>query len=128
MIFRTIRNSARLGVIVLTLVSNRAMFFWRGEPTYEKGRRFARALEQLGPTFIKLGQLLSTRPDLIGQDIALALAELQDRVPPFPTRIVHKLIEQQLGKKTQELFATFENKPAAAASIAQVHFATLQDG
>lgn len=128
MILRTIRNSGRLCVIVLTLMCNRALFFWRGDPTFEKGKRFSHALEQLGPTFVKLGQLLSTRPDLIGQDIALALGELRDRVPPFPTRKVHAIIEEQLGKKTAELFTTFDEKASAAASIAQVHFATLQDG
>ena len=128
MILRSVRNTGRLSVIVLTLLCNRAMFFWRGEPTKEKGRRLARALEQLGPTFVKLGQLLSTRPDLIGQDIALALAELRDRVPQFPTRKVHRIIEEQLGRKTNEIFATFDDKAAAAASIAQVHLATLQDG
>ncbi len=128
MIFRAIRNTTRLLVIVVTLVRCNALFFWRGEPTFAKGRNFANALERLGPTFVKLGQLLSTRPDLIGQDIALALTELQDRVPPFATRKVHAIIEQQLGKNTAELFAAFDDKAAAAASIAQVHFATLEGG
>jgi len=128
MLFRTLKNTTRLIIIATAMLRNNAIFFWRGEPTFEKGQRFARALEQLGPTFVKLGQLLSTRPDLIGQDVALALTELQDRVPPFPVKQVHKIIEQQLGKPTHELFASFDNKAAAAASIAQVHFATLKDG
>lgn len=128
MILRTLKNSARLCVIAYALLRHNAIFFWRGEPTFAKGRKFARSLEQLGPTFVKLGQMLSTRPDLIGQDVALALTELQDRVPPFPTKQVHKIIEEQLGKPTKELFASFDDKPSASASIAQVYFATLHDG
>jgi len=128
MLFRTIRNSLRLIIIVYILFRNRAMFFWYGEPTIAKGKNLARALEQLGPTFIKLGQVISTRSDLIGQDIAFALTELQDRVPPFPTKIIHEIIAGQFGKPTSDIFASFEEKPAAAASIAQVHFATLPDG
>lgn len=128
MILRTIKNTSRLVVIILVLVRSNAFFFWKGEQSFENGRRFARALERLGPTFVKLGQLISTRSDLIGQDAALALTELQDRVPPFASSQVHAIIEEQLGKKTRELFLDFDDKAAAAASIAQVHFARLHDG
>lgn len=125
---RSVKNTLRLLIIALVMLRHNAIFFWRGEPTYEKGQRLARALEQLGPTFVKLGQLMSTRADLIGQDVALALADLQDKVPAFPTKSVYKIIEEQLGKPVSELFASFEDKAAAAASIAQVHFAVLPTG
>ena len=128
MILRTIKNTSRLFAIIFVLVRSNAFFFWKGEQSFESGQRFARALERLGPTFVKLGQILSTRSDLIGQDAALALTQLQDRVPPFASHEVHTIIHEQLGKKTSELFAYFDDKAAAAASIAQVHFATLHDG
>ena len=87
------------------------------------GKRLARALESLGPAHIKLGQVLATRPDLVGDDIALALSELQDRLPPFATALARAEIEKELGKPLDAMFASF-GEPVAAASIAQVHPAT----
>ncbi|HEY3778400.1 MAG TPA: 2-polyprenylphenol 6-hydroxylase [Rhizomicrobium sp.] len=84
------------------------------------GVRLARALESLGPAYIKLGQLLATRPDVIGEETAAALASLQDRLPPFPTEFARAEVETAFGSPLELLFATFE-EPFAAASIAQVH-------
>ena len=90
------------------------------------GARLAIALEGLGPAYIKLGQLLATRPDVIGEDTALALAALQDRLPPFPTDEAKQVIEAALGAPVEALFASF-SEPIAAASIAQVHLATTAE-
>jgi ubiquinone biosynthesis protein len=92
------------------------------------GQRLATALTGLGPTFIKFGQALSTRADLLGDQIAADLAELQDRLPPFPFADAKRLIEADLGRPLNSAFASFETVPVAAASIAQVHFATDSDG
>ncbi len=90
--------------------------------------RLRRALETLGPIFVKFGQVLSTRRDLLPTDIADELAKLQDRVPPFPSDVAVAEIERAFGKPIGEVFATFDREPVASASIAQVHFATLRDG
>ncbi|MGI9861391.1 AarF/ABC1/UbiB kinase family protein [Moorella naiadis] len=92
------------------------------------GQRLRLALEELGPTFIKLGQLLSTRPDLLPADIVAELAHLQDRVPPFPFPQVRQAVEEELGQPLEELFTTFTPEPLAVASIGQVHQATLPGG
>jgi len=92
-----------------------------------RGERLRQALEDLGPIFVKLGQVLSTRRDLLAPDIAQELAKLQDRVPPFPSEVAVAAIEQALGKPLSEIFVSFEHKPVASASIAQVHFAVLRD-
>jgi len=92
------------------------------------GERLAAALEELGPSFIKLGQALSVRADLLGEDIAADLGRLRDRLPPFPYAVAKDEIERALGKPINEIFETFDQQPVAAASIAQVHFATVQDG
>ncbi len=84
------------------------------------GERLARALQSLGPAYIKLGQVLATRPDIIGADIARALEALQDRLPPFPKEAAKAVIEDDLGHPLETLFASF-GEPVAAASIAQVH-------
>lgn len=106
---------------------------WRLSPVPEslsRGERLRLALEALGPIFIKFGQILSTRPDLIPADIADELKRLQDNVPPFPNQQAIALIEQQLGQSIAVLFAEFEATPLASASIAQVHAARLfnEDG
>ncbi|HRZ59160.1 MAG TPA: ubiquinone biosynthesis regulatory protein kinase UbiB [Rubrivivax sp.] len=92
------------------------------------GVRLRLALEKLGPIFVKFGQVLSTRRDLLPLELADELAKLQDRVPPFPAAQAAALVERAFGKPVDELFATFESEPVASASIAQVHFATLQSG
>ncbi|MDI6725165.1 MAG: AarF/ABC1/UbiB kinase family protein [Methanobacterium sp.] len=91
-------------------------------------KRLRLALEELGTTFIKLGQVLSTRPDLVGKDFADELAKLQDEVPPFPFEDVKKLIEKELETPLQDLFSDFQQDPIASASIAQVHSAVLKNG
>lgn len=93
-----------------------------------RGERIRRALEDLGPIFVKFGQMLSTRRDLLADDIALELARLQDRVPPFPGEEARALIESTLERPIEEIFARFSVQPLASASIAQVHAAELMDG
>ena len=90
--------------------------------------RLREALETLGPTFIKLGQMLSTRRDLLPDHITHELAKLQDAVPPFPSNVARQIIEAALGKTLDAIFSRFDDQPAAAASIAQVHFGQLLDG
>jgi ubiquinone biosynthesis protein len=86
------------------------------------------ALESLGPIFVKFGQVLSTRRDLLPADLADQLARLQDRVPPFPSEQAVAMIEKSFGRPIDQIFASFEREPVASASIAQVHFATLPGG
>ncbi len=92
-----------------------------------RGERLRLALEELGPVFIKFGQALSTRPDLVPPDIAADLARLQDQVPPFPIEQARAIIEAELGKPVEALFAAFDPVPLASASVAQVHTARLPD-
>jgi ubiquinone biosynthesis protein len=92
------------------------------------GRRLREALERLGPIFVKFGQVLSTRRDLLPPEVADELARLQDRVPPFPAPVARALVEKAYGLPIESVFASFEAEPVASASIAQVHFATLKDG
>jgi ubiquinone biosynthesis protein len=93
-----------------------------------RAERVRRALEDLGPIFIKFGQMLSTRRDLLPDDIADELERLQDAVPPFPGAIAQKIIEKAFGRPVHEVFDEFESRPLASASIAQVHAAKLKDG
>ncbi len=90
--------------------------------------RIRRTLEQLGPIFVKFGQILSTRKDLLPDDIADELAKLQDRVPPFSGELATSIVEQAFGRPVSEIFARFDASPLASASIAQVHAATLHSG
>jgi ubiquinone biosynthesis protein len=93
-----------------------------------RGERLRLALEELGPIFVKFGQAVSTRRDLLPEDIANELVKLQDRVPPFPGSIARENIERAYGQPLTEVFAEFDETPLAAASIAQVHVARLLDG
>ena len=93
-----------------------------------RGERLRLALQDLGPVYVKFGQILSTRRDLLPQDIADELALLQDHVPPFPGEQARTIIEEALKKPVDEVFASFDTTPLASASIAQVHPATLHDG
>ena len=91
-----------------------------------RGERLRQALEHLGPIFVKFGQVLSTRRDLLPSDIADELAKLQDRVPPFASDIAVASIEKSFGRSVEDIFVSFERMPVASASIAQVHFAVLK--
>jgi ubiquinone biosynthesis protein len=93
-----------------------------------RGERLRQGLERLGPIFVKFGQVLSTRRDLIPLDVADELARLQDRVPPFPAAQSRALVEKAFGRPIDAVFARFDAEPVASASIAQVHFAELKDG
>jgi len=96
--------------------------------TAPRGERLRRGLETLGPIFVKFGQVMSTRRDLIPADIAEELAKLQDRVPPFPDAVARATVERAFGRPIDSVFASFDAAPVASASIAQVHFAVLKDG
>jgi ubiquinone biosynthesis protein len=93
-----------------------------------RGERLRLALERLGPIFVKFGQVMSTRRDLLPTDIADELAHLQDRVPPFESSVAVSIIERAFGRSIDKIFTSFERIPVASASIAQVHFAVLPDG
>ena len=93
-----------------------------------RAERLRLALENLGPIFVKFGQMLSTRRDLMPADIADELAKLQDQVPPFPSAQAVALLEATYRKPLREVFRSFDETPVASASVAQVHFAVLPDG
>lgn len=103
------------------------LLFWRNKQT-PRGERLRLALESLGPIFVKFGQMLSTRRDIIAPDIADELAKLQDQVPPFAFAEVEKVITSAFDQSLSELFQDFDETPVASASVAQVHFAHLPHG
>ena len=143
--FRTLRNIARLLNIARILARHDALFLLetlevapavvlaagalsRRKQEGRPGQRLARALTEAGPSFIKLGQALSTRSDLLGEELTTDLSDLQDRLPPFPGFQARAFIEDEFGAPVDVLFSQFEDQPVAAASIAQVHYAVTEDG
>ncbi|MDR3437530.1 2-polyprenylphenol 6-hydroxylase [Telmatospirillum sp.] len=144
--FRAIRNLLRLATIGRALTRHDALFLLevsdggrllarflhlfadRRFASLRPGQRLASALQALGPTFVKFGQALSTRSDLVGDQVAEDLSELQDRVPPFPAAEARAIIAAELGQPIEVLFQSFTDEPVAAASIAQVHFAITSSG
>ncbi|MDE1149239.1 MAG: 2-polyprenylphenol 6-hydroxylase [Azospirillaceae bacterium] len=143
--FRILRNLRRLYTIGRTLGRHGALFpdefrdmapgvAWvlrlvnNNRAPGRTGQRLAAAIQELGPSFIKLGQALSTRSDLVGDAVAEDLALLRDRLPPFPTEQAVAIIEEQLGRPLTEIFQSFAPEAVAAASIAQVHFAVTAEG
>lgn len=102
--------------------------FWFRKPKEARGVRIRRTLEDLGPIYVKFGQTLSTRKDLLSDDIAEELVKLQDRVPPFSADIARAIIEQQLDQTIEQAFDEFNPVPLASASVAQVHTARLKTG
>jgi len=103
-------------------------YYWLNKKPASRGVRIRQALEDLGPVYVKFGQALSTRKDLLPEDIADELVKLQDRVPPFSNAIARGIIEKELGISVEEAFAEFEPEPMASASVAQVHGAVLHSG
>jgi ubiquinone biosynthesis protein len=101
--------------------------FWR-RLERPRAERLRLALEALGPIFVKFGQVLSTRRDLLPVDIADELAKLQDQVPPFPAEQAAAILERVYGRRAEQVFSQFSRDPVASASVAQVHLAALQDG
>lgn len=101
---------------------------WFPKKREPQAERVRLVLEELGPIFVKFGQILSTRQDLLPEDYANELAKLQDNVPPFSGELARKIIEQAFGKEIKDIFLEFDETPLASASIAQVHSATLKDG
>ncbi len=112
----------------LTVKASLLFLIFYPKSKHERGEALRLALEELGPVFIKFGQLLSTRPDLLPNDIIEELDKLQDRVPPFPSAIAKKIIEDALENPVSQLFSSFESEPFASASVAQVHAAQLKSG
>lgn len=145
---RAIRNLSRLFIIGRTLARHDALFVLDGHTigrsvaalakltsrpdskfsALRPGERLALALTTLGPTFIKLGQALSTRPDLLGQAVTDDLTNLQDQLPPFPFAEAEEILSEDFEGGAGTLFTSIDAEPVAAASIAQVHFAVTSDG
>jgi ubiquinone biosynthesis protein len=116
------------GISPVVMLGCRILSFRFGQSRERRGIRLTRAMQALGPSFIKLGQSLSTRADLLGEAIVNDLAELRDNVPPFSFTEVKQIVEEDFAQPLSQLFSAFEEKPVAAASIAQVHFAKTAEG
>ena len=114
---------ARLRIALRVLVWPIQWLGYRGDASMPPA---ARAITALGPAYIKFGQLMSTRPDVVGEDLAMQLRILQDKLKPFPTEIARRTVEEELGRPVEEMFDSF-SEPVAAASIAQVHRGTLRE-
>ena len=129
-LLRILSIGLRFGLyeFVPRLAHSRLLALFAGGRRTPRAERLRRALETLGPIFVKFGQVLSTRRDLLPGDIADELAKLQDRVPPFASSLAIAEIERSLGNPIEAAFSTFEREPVASASIAQVHLGTLPDG
>jgi ubiquinone biosynthesis protein len=142
---RALRNSWRLLRLALSFARHDALFpletlgiapaliawarlFRSRRDRRRPGERLAAALQGMGPSFIKLGQALSTRADLLSAEVATDLAKLQDHLPAFPAAEARRTVERELGRPLEAMFTSFADEPVAAASIAQVHFAITADG
>ncbi len=143
--FRALRNGWRLLRMALSFARHDALFpleilgiappliawarlFALKRDRRRPGERLAAALQDMGPSFIKLGQALSTRADLLSEEVAADLARLQDHLPAFSFAEARRTIERELGAPLETIYSSFEEVPVAAASIAQVHFAVTFDG
>ncbi|KLU64596.1 putative protein kinase UbiB [Desulfosporosinus acididurans] len=117
-----------IGLIHMLSLPKRLFTDWEDIDPMSMGERVRQVLEELGPAYIKIGQIASTRADIFPEEIIEELEKLQDNVPPFSFQEVHRIIEEELGSPVEEIFSMFEKTAVAAASIGQVHLAQLRTG